>query len=52
MLGKISQLLNDSGEVLYILGEGRGKTFEFQHGGEAGFALIGKAFTLASLLAK
>lgn len=50
MLRKLYQLLSDSGEILYILAEGRGKTFELQHGRNVGFAseLLGKTFTLAS----
>lgn len=50
MLGKVDQLPNDSGEILYILAEGR-VTFELQHGRNAGFAseLVGKIFTFVSL---
>lgn len=51
MLEKACQLLNDSGGTLYILAEGRGETFELQHGRSAAFAseLAGKTFTLSSL---
>lgn len=50
MLGKVDQLLNDSGEILYILAEGGGKTFDLQHGRNDGFAseLAGKTFTFVN----